>query len=300
MNLVFLKQTALDMLVKNIENNKAYYYSAEPWIDRYFQEKGSRNYCFDSGIVINDFELLPGDETSDVENSIRVYEAMGGKLNRLQATDFRLWSSLTHTFGWDYMQARWPMEKNKEIGRITDRYFRGSHPYMRNGISRLYWAAELTYDPDNENPYEYLEYVLRYQDLAVHALDRQIGRAKNSLLGNLQALKEADLNENDWRLFFAKINQFGGINMLDAISKEESLDVSRKYIEYILSLPIVENGAELVLKNTNNGATMQCTVNKGHLVKDDVEIKQNGRLLNLRKGALIEIDGVRWQIAEVN
>lgn len=305
MKLLFLRQTALNLLQQEIQQNLPFYERTEPWLDDYFLTKDIGNYSFESGIEIRDFELVPGGSDTDVENAKRLYESFRGALNRLQATDFRLWSFMTHTSCWDYMKTRWNLDEGggsfSVEGRITDRYFIASRsPYMRNGVSRLYWSAELTYDEDNSNPYEYLEYVLKYQDLAVNALDRQIGRAKNSILGNLKALKEADLNEDDRRLFFTKINQYGGVTLLDAISKQKSYDVSRRYIDYILGLPLVENGKSIGLKNIENGMIMRCVVINNKLVLGKAELKTTDRLLRRRKGSIIEINKAKWQIVEVN
>lgn len=292
------------MLRRDIQENLDYYSGSETWLDNYFLKKDISNYYFDSGIEVADFALVPGGSETDAANAIILYESLKGKLNRLQATDFRLWSYLTHTCCWDYMKTRWSLkEEGKESwpGRITDRYFIASRsPYVRNGISRLYWSAELTYDEENSNPYEYLEYVLKWQDLAVGALDRQIGRAKNSILGNLQALKEADLNEDDRRLFFTKINQYGGVKLLDSLSREQSLEVSRQYIDYILSLPVVENGKTITVKNIENGTIMRYNIEKGKLMIGKAEIRTTDRLLRRRKGSVIEINKGNWQIVDVS
>ena len=302
--LIFLRQTALDMLRREVQDNLDYYSGDKAWLDEYFLHKDMSNYCFESGIEVDEFTLKSGGSETDAANAIALYDALRGKLNRIQATDFRLWSFLAHTSCWDYIKTRWSLKeeaKDKWIGRINDRYFIAARsPYMRNGISRLYWSAELTYDPDNSNPYEYLEYALKWQDLAVNALDRQIGRAKNSLLGNLQALKEADLNEDDRRLFFTKINQYGGIKLLDSLSRQQSLDVSRRYIDYILSLPIVENGKSILVKNIDNGNTGRYRVDNGKLIMNRTEIRTTDRLLRRRKGSIIQIHNGNWQIVEIS
>lgn len=304
MKLLFLRQTALDMLRRDVQDNLDYYSKSVPWLDDYFLKKDINNYYFDSGIEVEPFELIPGDSETDAENAILLYESLKGKLNRLQATDFRLWAYLIHEPCWDYMKTRWNLEDDKRdtwAGRINDRYFIASRsPYVRNGISRLYWSAELTYDEENSNPYEYLEYVLKWQDLAVGALDRQIGRAKNSILGNLQALKEADLNEDDRRLFFTKINQYGGIKLLDSLTREQSLEVSRRYIENIQALPIVENGKSILVKNIDNGNTMRFNVENGKLIVGKTEIRTTDRLLRRRKGSVIDINKGKWQIVEIH
>ena len=56
------------------------------------------------------------------------------------------------------MRSRWKVENTLNDsgtnGTVTDRYF-VSRGLFRNGISRLYWIAESTYDESLEDPYEY-------------------------------------------------------------------------------------------------------------------------------------------------
>ena len=150
MRLYFLRQIALDMLRRDVQENLDFYSRTKGWLDEYFLQKDASNYYFDSGIEVKDFELIPGESDTDAANAIIVYESLRGKLNRLQATDFRLWSYLTHVCCWEYMKTRWNLdEKSRDtwMGRISGRYFIADRsPYVRNGISRLYWSAELTYD----------------------------------------------------------------------------------------------------------------------------------------------------------
>lgn len=291
------------MLQRDIQQNLEYYERTTPWLDEYFQSKSISNYYFDSGIEIPDFELIPGNSNTDIENAKRIYESLRGSLNRLQATDYRLWTFLAHTHCLDYMRARWSLEGTGQFtpeGRIADRYFIAQRsPNNRNGIARLYWDAELSYDEENSNPYEYLEYALKYQDVSVGVFDRQIARAKSSIIGNLKALKEANLNEDDRRLFFTKINHFGAVTLLDAVSKEKSYDISRHYIDYILSLPLIENGKSIEVKNTETGATMRYDVKNGRLVFGNTVIKTTERLLQRRKGSLIKINKVDWQVVDI-
>lgn len=96
-------------------------------------------------------QLLTGGSRPDQEasNAILVYEYLGS-LDRTQAADPRLWTTLTHTTFWHYCQKRWPAEaKNKEY--IIEHWFEkpggGLGALRRNAISRLWWAAHLTVAP---------------------------------------------------------------------------------------------------------------------------------------------------------
>ena len=109
-------------------------------------------------------ELLFPDEGNlfDLENAIRMHKALPS-LTPVQAQDPRLWTRLTHVELWEYMRARWPVEKYLEpepnLSPIRDRYFVAVKPHSRslvhNGASRLWWAAKMTCDPDRDNPYEF-------------------------------------------------------------------------------------------------------------------------------------------------
>ena len=85
----------------------------------------------------------------EVDNAIKVYEYLG-PLDRTQAADPRLWTTLTHTTFWDYCQRRWPAGK-KGPEYILEHWFEkpggGLGALRRNAISRLWWAAHLTVAP---------------------------------------------------------------------------------------------------------------------------------------------------------
>lgn len=85
----------------------------------------------------------------DTLNAVKVYEYLG-PMNRTQAADPRLWTTLTHTTFWDYCRRRWPA-KGKDSNYILEHWFErpggGLGALRRNAISRLWWAAHLTVAP---------------------------------------------------------------------------------------------------------------------------------------------------------
>lgn len=96
-------------------------------------------------------ELVTGGSRAeeDTLNAIKVYEYLG-PLNRTQAADPRLWTTLTHTTFWDYCRRRW-QAKGKDANYILEHWFErpggGLGALRRNAISRLWWAAHLTVAP---------------------------------------------------------------------------------------------------------------------------------------------------------
>ncbi len=98
------------------------------------------------------------DPSNDFNTAKHLFEIL--KIDRIQASDQRLWTTLTHTVGWEYMQGRWNIRdtrKNTDLKEfILSRWHYGTgsirNALARNAFSRLWWAAELTYAPWEKNP----------------------------------------------------------------------------------------------------------------------------------------------------
>lgn len=224
MNLRIFKQDCLDNLKRMSLNERRNWYQKEtPWLSEYFQ---NQNYFHDTKIELPErTELVREGEPSktDLENSIRIYEALGGEINSVQAAEERLWSFLCHETYWDYMMWRWPPEKE---GTIKTRYFlegAGSRALSRNGIARLWWFAYLTYDQQRDNHYELTAVLMRHQDIQHNLIERNFGRNRDVLHAILEFLKrhpEADSKEDYVRIGKC-LNRLGGVKVLDCMEPAE-------------------------------------------------------------------------------
>lgn len=140
MKLYFLKQKSLDMLEQTIPDNLNKYQDAETWVDQYFIDNDKPNYFFDTGIEVDDYQLISGGPETDFSNAKILYEALQGHINLVQASDLRLWAYMAHKQHWDYMHTRWGIDlpddedeaeenetkkssTDKAIDRIGTRYF---------------------------------------------------------------------------------------------------------------------------------------------------------------------------------
>ena len=304
MNIKLFRQKSLALLINDVKPNLKHYRSNDKWVESYFESKGIGNYCFDSGVLIPDFALVNGDSDTDLENSIHVYEAMRGNIDRLQATDLRMWAYLTHITCWEYMRKRWPIEcSDSPENRVQDRYLFDRKPYVRNGIARLYWTALMTYDESNAtNPYELTEFAFSKQDIQVFSLERDLGRSKNLMLGNLTALREHDgeLKRNDIRFFFEKIDQIGGVELLDSFSKNDSIQLSKKIIDEIAELPCVEENSSVEIKSIKSGKVFPCKVRNKKLTYANVPISVNGNIVGMRIGMKITVNGEPTRIISIH
>ena len=251
MILNFMKNDALDMLTAEIPNNTALYNSKDKWIDSYFDDKGISSYYFNSGILVPDVDLEKGDSKTDYGNAVKIYNAFKDKLSPVQASDLRLWAFLAHNTYWDYMCERWSIENpsdddddesgsNKIISRIGARYFYKASKgkaFVRQGIARLYWSAYLTYDENNtDNPYELTEYFLSKQDIFAVSTERSLARNKKLLLAALKVLKEqGDLKRAVIRQYFLRLNQAGGVIILDSLSSESAYDLAKSTLDNVIN-----------------------------------------------------------------
>jgi hypothetical protein len=122
----------------------------------------------------------------DADNAVIIYDYLG-QLSRTQASDSRLWVTLTHTKFWKYTHARWPISgKNTHI---LEHWFEskkgGLAALRRNSISRLWWAAHLAMAPWEHDPtlgifktsnrYKYIEILLSQQQIYFDIIERSYG-----------------------------------------------------------------------------------------------------------------------------
>lgn len=182
-------------------------------------------------------------EHFDMENSITIYTEFKS-LNETQASDTRLWTYLTHVNFWEYMRKRWPAEKfeeesenltddlsvkNKQANFIISRYHLKTpnrRRLLRNGISRLWWYAHLTYDEKRSDPFELTRVLLAHQDKAQNLLERSLGSNKKILAAILEYLKlTPSLTRDEVRDKIKELNLVGGVKNLHLLDQDEILEI---------------------------------------------------------------------------
>lgn len=214
----YFKSAYVDKIYRELITNQDH--------SKYLQDK----YDFDedfvgkTGLKVRFKENLSPLKT-DVENSIILYEALKN-LTEVQASDERLWAYLVHVHFWDYMKSRWPVDKAEEpINRIKDRFFLRSlnlRTLTRNGLSRLWWYAHLTYKNDEPDPYKYLRILLQRQDLVVGITERALGSSESVRFGILEFLdekKEIAASQTASRKLITDLSLVGGVKLLPHMGK---------------------------------------------------------------------------------
>lgn len=235
--LFYIAENEFHDLKSNICNNLNLYDTKNNWIEDYFISNDG--WKIDTNVNFKYQELIASKSAlDDLENAKRIFCALKD-LTVVQATDERVWAYLTHTIYRDYMMYRWDVSKqetNKEE-YIKSRYFfsrKEGNPFIRNGLSRLWWTAYSTYDETRENPFELTEYLMSSFSLSWNFLTRNFSQNTSLLRNILSALIELNWlpqNVGDISKLVKYINQVGGITILDVLSKEEVKKILENHIK---------------------------------------------------------------------
>ena len=158
-----------DDLKDNLSNNRKDYLQSDKFI--------FNNYNLNPEDYKSNIELIKPESDKDFEkkNSIILYEALKD-LDMSIIVEKVFWTTLSHTYYYDYIQNRMPApvkedtetltSYNEKLDKFIDRhYFQGGYQYKtRHALSGLWWRAHVTYDEALNNPYEYTEKLYSFSD----------------------------------------------------------------------------------------------------------------------------------------
>jgi hypothetical protein len=246
-----LTQQSCDDLLKNISVNFSavkHSYHKHNYIDFHSLTDGlnvieSTAYEVSDEFInsYNQFKLeLDENGSKDFDNARFIYEAFPG-LTPSDANDERLWIRLTHDHCHSYMVKRWMSGGEKTQETIIDRFFfkgRGQRTRVHNGISRLWWIAKLTVQEDAndvEEKWKYTKIICESQDFITSILERTMGTYPNVrfaildyYLDNKAAFGEA--KSKKIQKLLRDLNNYGGVNLLPLMGKEQVTDLIKKII----------------------------------------------------------------------
>lgn len=138
-------------------------------------------------------EAMADHEKGSHEIERDVAPAVHRELNftRRQASDIGIWHYLAIVWRPDFVRHRWPWEdtqrtetsmREKFLGSATDLY--------ANAFHRMWWHAELTYDPERDDPYALTREVASFQRLADWLFDPGFARYKPLVVACGDALSD--------------------------------------------------------------------------------------------------------------
>jgi len=186
-------------------------------------------------------------DNHDFENSKIIFESMKN-MNPTTATDYRIWTYLTHGPMWKYMRKRSPVEKQQAEKRpdyIIRHWFVdniGTRELMRNNASSLWWCAYLTYERDRDDPYELTAELYSMLDYTRHLLPGKQGRNKNFVHALLEfVIENRSLFEHQKearvRFLMRKANYIAGYRVFPSLSKDEIKLIFSQYKDSIRNIP---------------------------------------------------------------
>lgn len=176
---------------------------------------------------------------TDKKNMVLIYDGMRD-LSPAQATDERLWSTLSlHHFS-QYTKARWPIPQTQDSEKIArhiiDHWLCDSSVRTRirnNSISRLWWMGHIV-TGINELPIDVTsEILLNNSDYRASLLERSTSASShNAVLAILAITREAflqdiEFNRNSFRNFMKQVNFHAGRSNFAAMSVEQLIDLLR-------------------------------------------------------------------------
>ncbi|MFJ7735614.1 DUF6339 family protein [Lysinibacillus sp. NPDC097287] len=246
-NLVLMKSETLNDLKDNI--NLDLYRSYDN--SEILSVLDLNSLSYNNFLVVSDHNNKSAD---DFENCKALFEHFK-YLPLSIASDERFWSYLTHTTFWDYMCQRWPIQEAEgdETEFVKTRFFFNSKgkTFYRNGLSRLWWYAYLTYDETKTDPYHYTKMMLTNQEIANLLIETtNLSRNKVALKATLEVItdflrleesEEIEKVKNKRKFIRALIkytNLVGGVTIWDTLSEQEAYDKAWKFVERnILRIP---------------------------------------------------------------
>lgn len=235
-----MKDAMLTEIKENIKDYLSSYLSQNN--QRFLELLNIKEVDYENDLIVTDLENSSRD---DLANSITLYEKYKDIPLSL-ASNEKFWAFLAHTDYWNYMCQRWPVKKQDKniVNYIKNRYFFGDKKFYRNGLSRLWWYAYLTYDPNKEDPYYYTRLMLSEQEIANLLIETtQVSRNQVALkailevinkVGKLQETGEIKKIKNRRqfiRNLIKYVNLVGGVTLWDQLSEEEAFDKVWEYVD---------------------------------------------------------------------
>ena len=221
-------------------------YSAPEGLSKLLEDKHIKTR--QSSYVLPEPPSLSGDgPDADTEDAITLHKWLNQAtpiIPRSVFGDERLWTALCHgTFG-DYMVRRWGTDlpddtlpedeqhdakgKPEGYGRISIRFFvkgASQRGIVRNGLARLFWAADLALEVDGN--YDLVRQMFRKQDIHQNIIERSMcidSDLTKKMLVEFAKLDDESLIKAKIQLVAKLVNGAGGTRTLETVSREDMAD----------------------------------------------------------------------------
>lgn len=237
------KKEAYEKLLCNIPNNVKRYTSSEDWLPDYFSTMP--DFFETSSIEVDKFapeytrEAIDDAQKSDEDlvNSRLIHKAFR-TLSPYQASNKYMWAFLCHKPEYrSYILARWMQDDIENTIRL--RFFANSSRDRLNfnALSRLWWCAHLTYEPQNPDPYELTEILFTNQGVFTDVMYTLNIMNPNRMKGVLLAIRDfkKELAPNEgikdyFRECKKYLNHYAAVTVLEFLEATEIRDLAYNYM----------------------------------------------------------------------
>jgi hypothetical protein len=204
---------------------------------------------------------------ADTEDAIALHKWLNQatpKIPRSVFGDERLWTALCHGTFADYMVRRWgtdlpddtfPEEDQNDIkgkpegyGRISIRFFvkgASQRGIVRNGLARLFWAADLALEADGT--YDLVRQMFRKQDIHQNIIERSMcidSDLTKKMLVEFSKLDDAALSKAKIQLVAKLVNGAGGTRTLETVSRDDMADSFKAAFGRLRQAPLGQNARD--------------------------------------------------------
>ena len=202
--------------------------------DKYYDETMFGNMSTESG------------GQNDAKNAFIILNGLDG-FDPYLATDERVWVTLCHTEGKDFVSKRWIrsyMSDDQKIQSIKQHFFaRGNRAFERqNALSSIWWWGYIATRHNPENKAQAIDTFCQLTDVRSQILDRtSISRGANTMAGLMKCIERKLEEDPDtvffsrkknrgadigpYREWFSKINRWGGRKFTESFSSDELCDI---------------------------------------------------------------------------
>lgn len=227
MKVKYIKDESMHLFRNSAKQIQEYLakYNDRSWVQKLL---GS-NAFGETKIDVKDLEFIIDNNVepieTDFENAKMLYETFK-RLNETQATDERFWIGLELNEGYDYMMYRWGIDDSTRFKYRWNFFTKGKRGLLYHGLSRLWWYAKYTYDPNREDPYELTKYGFKNQSIIAKMFYRNYANNLNVVIAILSAMKRFEEEGNTLILetankLYKEVSLLSSVSIIDAYSKEE-------------------------------------------------------------------------------
>lgn len=137
------------------------------------------------------------------------------RVPRRIAADRRFWAWIAIEFGRDYIKHRFSDGEGKTI-----KEFRFTGPHLRNGISRLWWAAEVA---RNGRDYEPVSLALKAVRIAQFALELKYSWYRPAVIAFATICADRKLSDPKMQALSVRVNAYLGTRPVELVGLDESV-----------------------------------------------------------------------------